>query len=79
MRASIKGQRIAIAKPFDIKKLSKDGFEVSNDSIDYLMQKVGQDIAYKEIMKKAKPFTTKLSIANVEKIIDVSRPNSGPV
>jgi len=31
-------------------------------------------------MKRAKPFATKLSIANVDQIIDVSRPNpKGPV
>ena len=53
---------------------------MSKDSIEYLIQKVGQDITYREIMKRAKPFATKLSIANVDQIIDVSWPNpKGPV
>jgi len=52
-----------------------EGFYVSNESINYLMKKVGQDITCKSVIKQTKPFSTRISIANVVRILDVSRVN----
>ena len=66
-----------IIKPIDIEKLVHDGLYVSNESIDFLMQKVDQEIMYKSVMTQAPSFATKLSLSTFNRIINVLQPGHG--
>ena len=58
-------------KPLEIEKLVHDGLYVSNESIEFLMQKVDQEIMYKSVMTQAPAFATKLSLSTFNRVVNV--------
>lgn len=68
---------VRIQKPFDLKEIVQDGFQVGNQSMEYLMDKVGKTIWEKSVVKRVPVFACKLSIAGCDRIVEANQANPG--